>query len=155
MPDGEGALVVAQGAGTACNLVTGALDEVAVPVIFAIGGIYSLSVVPGVGQRQRRREVLQQKVALLVVRADAPGLRATFCLAHHLRLDLTRLHLLFHLVKRGTHEELVSPPLVGESHLQLADGRQIVVVEASAVDGDIFTALLIPDLHAPHHVVVL
>ena len=76
--------------------------------------------IPGVRERQTCRQILQQEIALLIVRAEAPGFRAALCLTYNLRLYLARLHLLFHLIIRYAHEELVSPPLIGEAHFQLS-----------------------------------
>ena len=154
-PDGQGALVVAQRLGATGNLVARTLDEFAVPVVFAVGGIDGLGVVPCVRQRQVDAKVVEEEMAFLIVGGEVPGICLPLCHAHHLGLYLSGLYLFVHPVVGGADEEVVGPPLVLHTDFQLAEQREIVVVEPAAVGLYVFPAFLVPYLHVLHHVVVL
>ena len=67
--DSKGPFVVTQGSGTTCNFITRTLDKITIPVVLPIDSIDGLCMIPSMRQRQTRRQVFQEEIALLIVGA--------------------------------------------------------------------------------------
>ena len=151
----HGAAIVSVHAVAAHDLAAGGLDVGSVPAVFAEGGVDRLSVIPGVGGREGGVEAGQEEGLLGIPRGDVPGLRLTLGGAVDDGLHGARLKLLAGGGVGGGDEQLVGPGAAADAGLELHEGGEVVVVEATPIGEAELLRRLVPQLYATHSVVVL
>ena len=110
--------------------------------------------VPGVREREVGTEVAGQELVFLILRRHTPGIRLPAGHTHDFALQTSRLHILVHSGIRGGHEEGIGPWFVGHPGLHLCQQREVVVMKSPSVGVHELAVLLVPYLHAFHHIVV-
>ena len=100
-------------------------------------------------------EAGQEEGLLGVPRGDVPGLRLTLGGAVDDGLHGARLELLAGGGVGGGDEQLVGPGAAADAGLELHEGGEVVVVEATPIGEAELLRGLVPQLYATHSVVVL
>ena len=148
-------LVMPQGLAPPTDFTVTAVDVGSVPVITAVCRIDGLGMVPGLGDGGVQPHPFRQEIRLFVAGGHVVRKRVAFRHTDDVILRGTRLDVLVDLGDGSRYEESIGPAAVLHPGFQLAEQREIVVVETRQVldheGGPVFVA----HFHVAHQVVVL